>query len=97
MISFIFFIINLIFLLFIFFVKLRKSMSEAFLNAGLIILVFVIGWTISTSFSRIILPAEGFGENFTTDDFSLVLLTVAELFFYIIYYKNLFSEDDKEK
>lgn len=97
MISFILFIFNFIFLLFIFIVKAKKSFPDAFINAGLIILVFSVGWTISTSLTKMIFPSEGFGENFTADDISLLILSVGEFFFYRIYYKNLFTADDKEK
>ena len=97
MISLILFILNVIFLLFIFIVKARKSVSDAFLNVGLIIIIFSIGWAISTSLTKLIFPSEGFGENFTADDIALLILTIGEFFFYRIYYKDLFTEDDKEK
>jgi hypothetical protein len=67
------------------------------MNLGLIIIVFSVGWTISTTITKIVFPGEGFGENCTTDDISLLILSISEFFFYKIYYKNLFTEAGKEK
>jgi len=88
-----------IFLIYIFIKKLRtESLSSAFLNSSLIIIVFSIGWPISTTVTKLFFETEGLGEYFDRDTITLLLLTILEFFFYRFYYKDLFViEDGKEK
>jgi len=88
-----------IFLIYIFIKKLRtESLSSAFLNSSLIIIVFSIGWPICTTVTNLFFNTEGLGEYFDRDTITLLLLTILEFFFYRFYYKDLFViGDGKEK
>jgi hypothetical protein len=97
-ISFIFFL-HIIFSLVIFTKKWQdEKISIAFLNVGLIAIIFAVGWSIASMIAKLILEPVGFGIHFDRDTFSLVLLTIGEYFFYKIYYKPDFpTEVDTEK
>ncbi len=100
MISALIFCAHLIFITFIFTKKWQnESTSAALLNAGLIIILFTVGWSITGMIAKVIMEKEGFGLYFDRDTFSLTLLSVCEFFFFRIYYgkdKSNISEGDKE-
>jgi hypothetical protein len=86
--AFIFFI-HLIFMLIIFTKKWQEeSISSAFINLILIGILFAVGWSITGIIAKLFLEPEGFGLYFDRDTFSLTLLTIAEYFFYKMYYKD---------
>lgn len=92
------FSIHIIFILIIFTKKWQnEGLSTAFLNVGLIIILFSVGWTITGMIAKAIMETEGLGREFNRDTFSLVLLTVAEFFFYKFYYSEDFTSSDKGK
>jgi hypothetical protein len=105
MITAIIFSAHLLFSLFIYTKKWQnESVSAAWLNVGLIGILFSVGWTITGSIAPLIMDPKGFGFFFDRDTFSLTLLTIGEFFFYLIYYKDVFrqpetvlSEAGKEK
>jgi hypothetical protein len=98
MISGLIFAIHLLFILIIFTKKWQdEGLSTAFLNVGLIIILFSVGWTITGMIAKAIMEPEGLGIEFNRDTFSLVLLTVAEFFFYKFYYSEDFTSGDKGK
>ncbi len=72
-------------------------MSFAFLNLGLIAILFTVGWSLTGMISKLIMEPEGLGIYLTRDDFSLALLTAAEYFFYRMYYKEPATVNDMEK
>lgn len=87
MVSVLIFAAHIIFFVFVFTKKWRKeSISSAVINALLIIILFSVGWTISTMLMKIFFEPKGFGEYFNRDDISLTVLTIAEYFFYRFYY-----------
>lgn len=87
-IAFIFFA-HLIFALFIFTKKWQEdSLTTAFLNVGLIGILFAVGWSITGIIAKFLMEEEGFGIYFDRDTFSLSLLTLGEYFFYRIYYQD---------
>jgi hypothetical protein len=94
--AFIFFI-HFIFAIYIFTKKWQEeSITQAWMNVGLIIILFSVGWTITGMISKLIMNQKGFGIYFDRDAFSLVLLTIIEFFFYRFYYRSS-TEDGKEK
>lgn len=98
MITGLIFAIHILFLLIIFTKKWQdENLSTAFLNVGLIIILFSVGWTITGMIAKAIMEQEGLGRELNRDTFSLLLLTVAEFFFYKFYYANEFISSDKEK
>ncbi len=78
-----------------------ESLSSAFINLALIIVLFAVGWSISTSLVKLVIDAKGFGIHFDADAISLTILALAEYFFYRFYYKEdhgqspITTEDDK--
>ncbi|NWF49525.1 MAG: hypothetical protein HXY49_03180 [Ignavibacteriaceae bacterium] len=95
--AFIFFV-HLFFVLIIFTKKWQdEGLSSAFLNLGLIGILFAVGWSISTMILKLFIDQKGFGIYFDRDTFSLSLLTTAEYFFYKMYYGHQLTSDDKEK
>ncbi|MHB8579654.1 MAG: hypothetical protein ACYDA4_07310 [Ignavibacteriaceae bacterium] len=74
-----------------------ENLSDAFINIGLIGLLFTVGWSISGIIAKLLMPQKGLGIVFDRDTFSLTILTVIEFFFYRMYYKDVFSAADTEK
>ncbi len=73
------------------FVKKQKldSTSAAFIDLILIIIIFTVGWSITTMVCKIFWEPIGFGKYFDRDTIALTLLTIGEFLFYRIYFKNL--------
>ena len=69
----------------------KDGISSAFLSVGFIVLIFSVGWTISTFMLKYIISEAGFGMWLNRDAFSLLLLTIGET----IFYYNYFSEENK--
>lgn len=89
MISAIIFAGHLIFVTYIFTKKWQdESLSSAFINLALVIILFTIGWSIATSVLKMFIDQKGFGIHFDSDTISLTLLSIAEYFFYKFYYKD---------
>jgi len=96
MITSIIFFAHFIFLLIIFTIKWQEEgLSSAWMNIGLISILFAVGWTVTSIIAKILMEQSGFGIHFNRDTFSLTLLTIVEVFFYRVYYKNTTTEDDK--
>lgn len=92
------FFIHIIFSLIIFTKKWQdESFSSGIINLTLIGILFTVGWSITGQIAKYIMEEKGFGMYYDRDTFALSLLFIAEYFFYRMYYKDLFSEDGKEK
>ena len=97
MISAIIFFAHFIFTLIIFTKKWQdEGSSAAWMNVGLIVILFAVGWTVTGMIAKILMEQEGLGIHFDRDTFSLTLLTIMEVFFYRFYYSETVTEDDKE-
>jgi formate hydrogenlyase subunit 3/multisubunit Na+/H+ antiporter MnhD subunit len=80
---------HLIFVLYIFTKKWQEdSLSSAFINLALIVILFSVGWSISTSLVNLVFEPKGFGLYFNRDDISLTFLSIAEFLFYRMYYRD---------
>ncbi|MHB1686203.1 MAG: hypothetical protein ACYCVH_02350 [Ignavibacteriaceae bacterium] len=98
MITAIIFSLHIIFALIIFTKKWQdENLSDAFINLGLIGLLFTVGWSITGIISKLLMEPKGLGIFFDRDTFSLTILSIAEFSFYKMYYKDIFSEADTEK
>ena len=93
------FLIHVFFIIYIVFKKWKKeSFGSAFIDLSLMIILFSVGWSISTMVCKIFFDPIGFGKYFDRNTISIFVLSVAEFFFYRFYYKNLFSTGvEKEK
>ncbi|QQS34616.1 MAG: hypothetical protein IPM56_10090 [Ignavibacteriales bacterium] len=74
-----------------------EGVKSGLLNVVLIGILFSVGWSITGMIAKLIMEQNGFGLQFDRDTFSLTLLTIAEYFFYKIYYAEPVIADDKEK
>lgn len=88
----------------------KEGVGEGFLAMAFVVIIFSVGWTISTMISKVIFPnalvakwvaqLQGsrvnimISKELTIDTFSLVLLTIGEIVFYYFY---LQSENDAGK
>jgi hypothetical protein len=98
MITAIIFFVHFLFTLIIFTKKWQEeNLSDAFINIGLIGLLFTVGWSISGIIAKLLMSQKGLGIMFDRDTFSLTILSVIEFFFYRMYYKDIFSEAGTEK
>ncbi len=98
MITAIIFFAHFIFTLIIFTKKWQEEgISSAWMNVGLIVILFAVGWTVTGMIAKILMEQEGFGIYFDRDTFSLTLLTILEVFFYRFYYSDTVTEVGKEK
>jgi len=100
MITALIFSAHLVFILVIFTKKWQcESLSSAFTNLALLVILFAVGWSISTSVVKIFIDSKGFGIQFDSDAISLTLLSIAEFFFYRFYYREdkPVTEAGKEK
>lgn len=97
------FLLHIVFTIYIFRKKWKAdSLSSAFIDLILIVIVFSVGWSVTTMLVKLIFEPEGFGKLFDRDTIALSLLTIGEFFFYRIYYKDItkgekFTEVEKEK
>ena len=73
------------------------GLSSAFLNVALILILFAVGWTITSLLAKMIMEPEGLGIYFDRDTFSLTLLTLGEYIFYKLYYKEPATATDRER
>ena len=97
MITAIIFFAHFIFLLIIFTKKWQEEgISSAWMNVGLIVILFAVGWTVTGMIAKILMEQAGFGIHFDRDTFSVTLLTIMEVFFYRFYYRDTVTEDGKE-
>lgn len=93
------FLLHIIFIAFVFIKRLKNdSLSAALIDLVLIIIFFSVGWALSGMISKMFWEPIGFGKHFNRDTISLFLLTLGELFFYKIFFKDLLTTGDgKEK
>ncbi|MBV6513477.1 MAG: hypothetical protein HRU80_11090 [Ignavibacteriales bacterium] len=90
--AFIFFA-HLLFILIIFTKKWQdENLTTAFLNAGLIAILFTVGWSIAGIPTKYLIDPEGFGIYYDRDAITLTLLTIGEYFFYRMYYPEYFRK-----
>ncbi len=66
----------------------KEGLSAGFLSVGFFVLIFSVGWSISSFFLKYLIGPPGFGIWLNRDTLSLVILTVCEGFFYFYYFKD---------
>jgi len=72
------FFAHFIFALVIFTKKWQEdNLTSAFLNIGLIGILFAVGWSIAGMLANAIMDQKGFGIYFDRDTFSLTILSIA--------------------
>jgi hypothetical protein len=66
----------------------KEGLSAGFLSVGFFVLIFSVGWSISSFMLKYLIDAPGFGLWLNRDTLALVILTVCEGFFYFFYFKE---------
>lgn len=66
----------------------KEGIGAGLLNVGFVVLIFSVGWSISTFVLKYLIGDEGFGLWLNRDALSLAVLTIGELLFYYFYYRN---------
>jgi len=74
----------------------EDGIAAGFLNLGFMMLIFSVGWSISSLFLRYIIAPTGFGLWLNRDAFSLILLSIGETIFYYFYYKDTAAKKPTE-
>lgn len=64
----------------------KDGISGGFLTLGFMILIFSVGWTISSFILRHLIDAEGINIWLNRDSISLLALSCAEFIFYFYYF-----------
>lgn len=92
------FLLHIIFTIYVFAKKQKSdSTSAAFIDLILIIIIFTVGWSITTMVCKIFWEPIGFGKYFDRDTIALTLLTIGEFLFYKIYFKDLNRKELQKK
>lgn len=66
----------------------REGLSAGFVTLGFLILIFSVGWTISTMIFKYIIDDAGFGIWLNRDALSLAALTLCEAVIYYFYFRE---------
>ncbi len=74
----------------------EEGTGEALLAIAFMALIFFVGWGMASFAVKLILPLEGLGRFFNRDSAGLVLLTIAEAFFYYFYFRSDPKNPDEE-
>ncbi len=89
MIAVLIFYIHVVAIVAIFTIRWQQSGTlDGVLSAGFMLLIFGVGWSVSTVILKFFFDAKGLGTWFDRDTMSLVLLTLIEGFFYYAYAKS---------
>lgn len=99
--------LHFLFMLVIFTKKWQvETISTAFLDVLLIVILFTVGGAVTNILGNLLIPKNGipiyyekekFNIVFDRANFSLILLTIFEIVGYRYYYKELFTSNEKEK
>lgn len=66
----------------------EEGLGEGLLAVFFVTLIFFVGWSIVSFLVRLVIPPAGFGPLMDRDALGLLLLTVAEGFFYYFYLRG---------
>ncbi len=66
----------------------KDGASAGFLSVGFMVLIFSVGWSISTFILKYVINEAGFGLWLNRDALSLLFLTASEIFFYYFYFQD---------
>ena len=75
----------------------REGLSAGFLTLGFLVLIFSVGWSISSFVFKYLIDESGFGIWLNRDALSLVALSAGEGFLYYFYFDSEKSPADKNQ
>lgn len=98
MISAFIFFAHFIFILIIFTKKWQdEKFSIGIINVALIIILFSVGWSLTSWITQMLFDAKGLGVFFDRDTIALTILVIPEFIFYKIFYgKEKSTESETE-
>lgn len=93
------FLLHILLIIYILYNRIKSdSKSSAIIDLIFIIIVFSVGWSLSTMFCKLFWDPIGFGKYFDRDTIALTLLTIVEFFFFKFYFKDILTTaNGKEK
>lgn len=65
-----------------------EGVGEGLMAVAFMMLIFFVGWSIASFLTKLVMPEEGFGRWFDRDAASLLLLTLAETLFYVLFFRK---------
>jgi hypothetical protein len=74
----------------------EEGTKEGILSVIFMVLIFFVGWSMTSFIVKMLLPAQGIAKSFDNDAAALTLLTMAEAIFYYFYFKGESREDSEE-
>ena len=66
----------------------EEDLSEGLLVVVFMVLIFFVGWSITTFLMKLLMEKEGLGTFFDRDAASLLLLTIGESILYYFYLRD---------
>lgn len=66
----------------------EEGTGEGMLGVLFMLLIFFVGWSMSSFVMRLIVPPEGFGKWLDADAMALAVLAVFESIFYYFYFRK---------
>ncbi len=89
MISLIVFYIHIVAITYFFTREYQKEgFGAGMLTVAFLVLIFSVGWSISTFALKYTVGPDGFGRWMDRDALSLLILTIGETFFYYYYFRE---------
>ncbi len=70
----------------------KEGVSAGALTVGFMVLIFSVGWSITTFVLKFLMNEKGFGVILNRDACTLLLLTIGEGIFYFLYYRSAKTE-----
>ncbi len=75
----------------------KEGIGAGFLTLGFMVLIFSVGWSISTFVLRYLMSEAGFGIWLNRDAVSLLLLSIGEAIFYYRYFREKKAPETAKK
>lgn len=75
----------------------EEGVTEGLLAVFFMVLIFFVGWSISSFLMKLVMSPQGLGPGFNRDAAALVLLTVGESIFYYFYLRGEPAKRDTTK
>jgi hypothetical protein len=74
----------------------KDGVGAGFLNVGFVVLIFSVGWSITTFLLKYLIAEQGLGLWLNRDAMSLLLLTAGEGVFYYMYFSEPSTASEKK-
>ncbi len=75
----------------------EETLGEAFLTLGFAAIIFTAGWTFASFAAHSLFGPKGVSPILNDDSLSLILLTLIETIFYMVWFRRSPDDSDKEE